>query len=634
MRLIMLICGTVVFVSGTAFFVYEFFTIRSIARQELTTLGEVTAINLSGSLSFLDEKDTDEVLQALKAHKNIVAAIAYDKDGKLFAMYPAGGAAHVPDRLGPDGYRFSGNYIEGFERVVRNGREVGRLYLKANMQATYNRLLYYGLAALGFFLLVLLLTYLLSQRLQRSITKPVLHLAAKAKQVSENKDFSVRAEKTTDDELGTLTDAFNQMLGQIESQNREIKGLNANLEEKIALRTWELQQANSALTEQNEFIQTIIDASVDVIAVIDRDLTVLILNKHAGDFLQRDRNQIVGKNLLEVFPELDGRSLVQNIHLSLKGELIHMEAYRSLLGNAWFENFLIPLYDKEGNVDRVLLIAHDVTSIMKANEKLQRLNVELEKSNRDLEQFAYVASHDLQEPLRKITTFSDLSEQHAGNPEIQKRYLQKISSAARRMKELIKAVLNYSRLSGNSMEFTMVDLNAVMTQLQTDLELVIEEKKAIIRTGPLPVVKGIPLQMSQLFQNLLSNALKFSEERPVIEISVLPFTADDREALRHLSAGDEFLKIGFSDNGIGFEQEYADRIFAIFQRLHTTEKYAGTGIGLALCKKIAENHGGAITVISEKGKGTTFFIYLPLYQSLPESSSLVTNEPVQQLSST
>jgi PAS domain S-box-containing protein len=631
MRLIMLVCGTVLFVSCASFVVYEFFTYRNISRQELTTLGEVTAINLSPSLVFLNEDDATELLYALKAQKHIVAAIAYDKDQQLFASYPDTlPKEHLPAKLERQGYHFTDSYIAGFEPVMRNGKQVGLLYLKSDMKGAYRRLLFYALVATGFFLFVLLFTWVLSKRLQRSITQPVLHLSDMAKRISDEKDFSVRAEKTTSDELGTLTDAFNQMLAQIEAQNREIQALNANLEEKIAVRTWELQQANGALVEQNEFIQTIIDASVDVIAVIDKDLNFLILNKAASTFMRREPVEVIGKNLLDVFPNLAGQSLVQSLKRALEGELIHMEAYHSMIGDAWFENFFIPLHDKEDDVDRVLLIAHDITGIMKANEKLQKLNMELEKSNRDLEQFAYVASHDLQEPLRKITTFADLSERNAGSPEIQKRYLQKISSSARRMTELIKAVLNYSRLS-TSLEFTTVDLNAVIAQLQTDLELVIDEKKALISTDPLPVVKGIPLQLSQLFQNLLTNSLKFSESAPAIEIRVLPFTPADKEAVHHLHHNGEFLKIGFSDNGIGFEQEYADRVFAIFQRLHNADHYAGTGIGLALCKKIAENHGGTITVKSEKGKGTTFFIYLPFEQLPAEQNSLLTTEPTKQL---
>jgi signal transduction histidine kinase len=179
------------------------------------------------------------------------------------------------------------------------------------------------------------------------------------------------------------------------------------------------------------------------------------------------------------------------------------------------------------------------------------------------------------------------------------------------MTDLIKAVLNYSRLSKTDSEFVAIDLNAVIETIKTDLELLIEEKKAVITTTNLPSIQGIPLQINQLFLNLLSNSLKFSEGAPDINISSSILPESEIKKIGFTKNGAEYIKLVFSDNGIGFEQQYADKIFSIFQRLHTSQ-YAGTGIGLALCKKIVENHGGFITVESEPEKGTSFFIYLPL----------------------
>jgi len=302
--------------------------------------------------------------------------------------------------------------------------------------------------------------------------------------------------------------------------------------------------------------------------------------------------------------------MMKDLKIAFTDKVVHNPGYKSLSGH-YLENFFIPLKDKNDVVDRVLVIGHDITEIMLANEKLKVLNAELEKSNRDLEQFAYVASHDLQEPLRKIQTFAELSEKNIQHPEIQKRYLQKVNSSAHRMTDLIKAVLNYSRLSKTDSEFVAIDLNAVIETIKTDLELLIEEKKAVITTTNLPSIQGIPLQINQLFLNLLSNSLKFSEGAPDINISSSILPESEIKKIGFTKNGAEYIKLVFSDNGIGFEQQYADKIFSIFQRLHTSQ-YAGTGIGLALCKKIVENHGGFITVESEPEKGTSFFIYLPL----------------------
>lgn len=620
MQLIMLVCGPVLFVACISFFVYELITYRRIAKEELETLGRITAANSESSLAFAVKEDAEDVLNTLNAQTHIVAAILYDSTGQIFASYPQTvEAKHLPAAFVDSGYEFKNNFIEGYQPVYVGNKQIGTLFLKSDTKAVYYRFTFYGIITLLFFLTAVLLTYLLSRRLQRSVSEPILELAGKARLISEQKDYSVRAGKRSDDEMGALTDAFNHMLTQIEAQNTQIQGLNSTLEEKISLRTWELQQANDALTEQNEFIQTIIDASIDLIAVFDKDLNYLILNKYAAEVFNRRREEIIGKNILNVFPQMAGKPFLHNLQRALNGEFIHVEAYPSQLADAYFENFFIPLRDNENNVDRVLLIGHDITSVMKANEKLRQLNSELEKSNRELEQFAYVASHDLQEPLRKIMTFSDLSEKHAHNPEIQKRYLQKIYSSAGRMTELIKAVLNYSRLSKTGSEFTDVDMNAVVEQIKTDLELLIEEKGAVIKSDRLPVIKGIPLQMSQLFLNLFTNALKFSERPPEINIQVQALTPEDYTKTNLPKKEAQYLKIVFRDNGIGFEQQYADRVFSIFQRLHSSDQYAGTGIGLALCKKIMENHGGAIAVESELGKGTSFFLYFPHEKSRNEN---------------
>jgi two-component system CheB/CheR fusion protein len=490
------------------------------------------------------------------------------------------------------------------------------------MKAMYSRLRLYAVIASVFIIISFLFAYLLSRRLQKAISRPILSLAQTARMVSDRHDYTVRATKWGENELGVLTDAFNHMLTQIKVQNDEIISLNQNLERKVEERTLELQEANQTLMQQKEFIETIIDSSVDIIAVFDKEYRYLALNKAANNIYHVNREGLVGKRLQDVFPQVKESGMVDDLKRAFNGEAIHNTSYKSTATNRYFENFYIPLKDKHDTIDRVLVIGHDITDIMQANEKLKELNAALEKSNQDLEQFAYVASHDLQEPLRKIQTFAELSEKNIDQPDAQRRYLEKINSSAARMTNLIKAVLNYSRLSKVDSAFVPIDLNHVIKSIETDLELLIEEKRATIQVDHLPVIEGIPLQINQLFLNLFTNSLKFTKGPPVIRITARTHSGTEAAKPALLKSVSSYVELAFKDNGIGFEQKYADRVFSIFQRLHPSQDYAGTGIGLALCKKIVENHGGMITVESEPDKGTAFFIYFPLPSNAGEQSNM------------
>jgi PAS domain S-box-containing protein len=479
------------------------------------------------------------------------------------------------------------------------------------MHAMYERFIWYGLLAFVVIALSMLLALLLLRRLQQSITGPILELAKTAETISVRGDYAVRAAASDGYEANLLTHAFNHMLEQIEVQNREIISFNQQLEEKIRLRTGELEQTNEVLKQQNEFVETIIDSSVDLIAVFDRHLNYVTINRQSYEAYHLNADMIIGKNVTAIFPEAVTAGMVADLNRALKGEAVHNPRYKSIVLNRYFENFYIPLKDPSGSVYRILTIAHDITAIMETNEKLLALNAELQKSNQNLEQFAYIASHDLQEPLRKIQTFSQLAGKNLQHPEILKRYLEKINASAARMSDLVRAVLNYSRLSSADQVYENADLNEITSNVLTDLELVIAEKKAVIQSGNLPVIRGIPLQLSQLFLNLISNSIKFSDRPPVITISAAELSLQQQHALQLKQPG-RWVAVLFSDNGIGFEQQYADKIFTIFQRLQNSKDYAGTGIGLSLSKKIVENHYGKITVVSQPGHGSTFTVYLPM----------------------
>jgi PAS domain S-box-containing protein len=250
--------------------------------------------------------------------------------------------------------------------------------------------------------------------------------------------------------------------------------------------------------------------------------------------------------------------------------------------------------------------------LLSSQAKLEEKVEELNKSNHDLEQFAYIASHDLQEPLRKIRNFSDMLKRNIGEEEKVLRFINSIDLSSSRMLTLIRDVLKYSRLSKDGNNFENVHLEDILKSVKVDMELLIEEKKAVISAKGLCSINVIPQQIYQLFYNLISNALKFNTGNPRVNIVCSEMSSSEIKQIPELHNTARYVKLQISDNGIGFEQKYASQVFAIFKRLNSREDYAGTGIGLALCKKIIDNHHGRISVKSEIGKGTEFQVILPV----------------------
>jgi signal transduction histidine kinase len=301
-------------------------------------------------------------------------------------------------------------------------------------------------------------------------------------------------------------------------------------------------------------------------------------------------------------------------------------AYMERVGSGKLDTFLT-IEEKEGETDDPLIILgqqlNDTTlnlnrKIRQIEETTEKLKMkeeillvysnQLEKSNRELEQFAYIASHDLQEPLRKLKFFSEKLKKDYGTFVDEKgmEYLERMMNAASRMENLIKGLLQYSRVTTKAQPFEKVDLNEIMKGVMEDLEIRIHETGAEIKTEHLPVIEADPLQMRQLFQNLLGNAIKYKREnvQPVVTIHAKVKSNNDNN----------ICEINIIDNGMGFDNKYKEQIFGLFKRLYGRDEYEGTGIGLAICKKIVEQHRGVISASGKAGEGATFCIVLPLEQ--------------------
>lgn len=403
------------------------------------------------------------------------------------------------------------------------------------------------------------------------------------------------------------------------------------LEEERQLQTEELRIKNIELKQQKEFVDVILDSSVDIISVFDTELRYISVNKSFEDVYKISRADVLGKTITEAFTAEKTVTFRANVTKALTGESIHGILHVSPITGKHYESFFIPLKNN-GEVYAVLAVAHDNTEILESAKKLeianafleqktrdlQKANAELEKSNSELEQYAYVASHDLQEPLRKIRIYSGMLNESLKDTTDASSLatLQKIIGSATRMSNLIYDLLNFSRLLNPEKHFEETDLNKIFENIINDFELVIEQKNAVIQLGKMPVIDAVPLQMNQLFYNLINNALKFSPPGRQPVITVQAKTIDAKNYKHAMLRQDiDYVEISVEDNGIGFSQQYAEQIFEVFKRLHTKQAYQGSGIGLALCRRIALNHQGDIFAVGKENHGSAFHVILPIHQS-------------------
>jgi two-component system CheB/CheR fusion protein len=291
----------------------------------------------------------------------------------------------------------------------------------------------------------------------------------------------------------------------------------------------------------------------------------------------------------------------------------------SRIAGGAFDGFIgscVDIHDQKMNEEALERRVSDRTAA------LLEANTILQQRNNELEQFAYVTSHDLQEPLRKIRIFVDMLQKQDGMAEGGKERLEslaRIKSSADRMAQLIKDLLSYSRLGTSDNPFVPTDLNTIVLAALRDFDLLIEETKARVHVMSLPIIEAIPLQMNQLFYNLIGNALKFQRAGvpPALRIFSQKLGPSDLTRYPNLDQGLTYYKVVVQDNGIGFQQEFVDKIFIIFQRLNAKEFFPGTGIGLAICRKIVQNHRGEIQAFGKEGEGAEFHLILPQNHKVP-----------------
>lgn len=376
----------------------------------------------------------------------------------------------------------------------------------------------------------------------------------------------------------------------------------------------ELKNTTLQLDKSESIYRTIAKNAPDsAVFLFDKNMELLLLEGPAIPKIDPGHQLSKGITIQAMFGA-DHEGALKSYQSALEGNEMR---YDKIINGKNFKITYNPVYSSSSNeIFGVMIVMHDITDIKKAHQSLESKVAELNRSNSELEQFAYVASHDLQEPLRKIRAFGDRLQNKYGLqlPAEGLDYINRMQNASERMQVLIDDLLTFSRISRPNEEFKTINLNEIIRGVLLDLEFTIEKKNAKMEIVGEQMLKAIPSQMRQLFQNLISNSLKFTKEgiTPEIKISIERVSGSEvSSSVRPLNTDKEYCKIELRDNGIGFSNEYAEKIFTLFQRLHTRSEYEGTGIGLAVCKKIVENHSGYMEATGTEGVGAVFNIFIP-----------------------
>lgn len=395
--------------------------------------------------------------------------------------------------------------------------------------------------------------------------------------------------------------------------------------------TWEYA-LNAELGEKEAYLKQLINNAPDAIIVADDNGIINLWNPKMVEIFGWKQEEVIGQQLTELIIPVKYKNkhkegllrllktsnvgmLERNLELTAlnrAGEefAVSLTVSRSVMAGK--PSFIAFIRDISEEKQTRIELQYKTAQLEKLNSALELKNYDLERMNKELESFNYIASHDLQEPLRKIQTFTERIVEKGRNEftPATLEYFNKIMVSSARMKLLIEDLLMFSQTTGNENNFEQVDLELVLEEVKNILSASIDEKQAVIESMALPTIRAIPFQIQQLFLNLISNAIKYSGENAKPHIQIRSEVVDS-SVIPVPSLTGKYIEISFKDNGIGFEEEHAEKIFGLFQRLHHKDQYSGTGIGLAICKKIMQNHHGFIYAHSTLGKGSVFTTYFP-----------------------
>ena len=638
--------------ASVGFVVYDLVAFRNQMSDDLMTQAEIVGANSMAALAFNDGPAAREILSALKARESIVAAALYAPGGALVAEYRRDGSTGraAPARPDASGSRFQDNYLRVSHQIELHGQILGTVYVESDMQEWDARLKRYTGIVFVLILGSAIVALLLSSRLQRMISGPILGLQETMRSVSAQQSFALRAVKTNDDETGSLIDGFNAMLAEIQQRDtalqgvndnltarthelerevterlraqEELKTLNATLEIRVAERSaaaeqraLQLAQSEEAHQKQSRILQSILDSMSDGVIVADDEGSLILVNPAATKMLRLDgeaaspdqwaeRYGLYLPDTVTPYP-MDRFPLMQ----AVKGEAVaDVEVFAQPPGvedGQWLSVNATPLKDEDGVLHNGVAIFHDITVRKRAAEELLNAKNAAEAANRAKSQFLANMSHELRTPLNAIIGYSEMLQEQAqdlDHPEVVPD-LRRIHSAGKHLQSLIDDILDLSKVEAGKMELYIetFDVQSMVRDVVTTIQPLVARNNDTLEVtyaDGLGAMRADLTKVRQILFNLLSNASKFTQQGQIT-------LAVTRRA--------DWIHFRVTDTGIGMSAEQMEKLFQDFTQVDasTTRKYGGTGLGLAISRRFCRMMGGEISAVSTLGAGATFECQMP-----------------------
>ncbi len=611
---ILVTCGVSILMACTALAVYDAVAFRTAVASQLTSTAGIAGSNSTAALTFSDARAARETLNSLRSEPHIVEACIYKPDGTVLAKYAR--LDSDPDFTPPArrsmGIEFNPREVTLFQPIWLAGEEIGTIYLKSDLGELYARAGRFAEIVLIVMLATFVTAFLLAARLQLVISKPVLELARTASAVSKRKDYSLRATKSSEDEIGDLADRFNEMLGQIQIRDSDLQAARQQLEARVEERTRELRnevaerkEAERQLEERTLFLNSVIENSPVGIVAVGPDAAIEMCNPAFESLFQVRQKEILSRRLREVVGAKQLDEEIEANHRTIwSGQATHIVSQRARNDGKMVdvEAWAVPLITN-GTMTGAVLLYQDITERKRAERALVAAKDAAEAASRAKSEFLANMSHEIRTPMNGIIGMTELA-LDTGLTAEQREYLSMVKSSANSLLTLINDILDFSKIEAGKLEIDMVDFPFKQSLGETLKTLAFRAHgkglELAWRVGPgIPErLKGDVSRLRQVVVNLLGNALKFTEQGEVV-LDVEKEREDEDGIVLHFRV---------RDTGIGIPEQKQKMIFEAFTQADgsSTRKYGGTGLGLAITARLVELMGGRIWVESEVGHGSVF----------------------------